>query len=34
VLDPGETLSGLRELGEEITQKICSENPTRLLGER
>lgn len=31
VLDPGETLRALRELGEEVTQKVCSENPTRLL---
>jgi hypothetical protein len=34
VLDPGETLSALRGLGEEMTEKVCSENPTRLLGER
>lgn len=33
VLDPGETLRALRELGEEVTQKVCSENPTRLLGK-
>jgi len=34
VLDPGETLRALRKLGEEVTQKLCSENPTRLLGKR
>jgi hypothetical protein len=33
VLDPGETLRALRELGEEVTQKVCSENPARLLGK-
>jgi hypothetical protein len=32
VLNPGETLRALRELGEEVTQKVCSENPARLLG--
>jgi 6-methylsalicylate decarboxylase len=34
VLDPGETLKALRVLGEEVTHKVCSENPTRLLGKR
>ena len=34
VLDPGETLKALRELGEKVTHQVCSENPTRLLGKR
>ena len=34
VLDPGETLKALRVLGEEVTHKVCSKNPTRLLGKR
>jgi hypothetical protein len=34
ILDPGETLRAIHELGEDATEQICKANPTRLLGER